>query len=324
MQQRGDHQGVEQQCTHHHGRSPLPPGRTHVAASVGGGEQRGEEFARQQEVDTQTENDGTDRERQEINPQGALAHHTANHQDRSHVRCRTGHEEDEGRAGRKPFEHQRCSHRNTTRGAHIHRNGDEQHHNIGQERTVGEANEEVVGHKQGDQTRHDQTDHEPFADVLHHVDEAVAQSAFHPIDETGVGRFSSGADFPVGAVGVGCLGSLLAVLICCVDEQTAEHRSHQRGDGAQNGKRQTQNGVSGKNRVDTRLRGRDEERSGGSLRSPFFAQRHRRGDHAARTERKRDAEERGQQHRTKVGPRKVATVQRTRDKDVQQSRNEEP
>ena len=33
----------------------LPPGRTHVTASVGGGEQRGEEFARQQEVDTQTD-----------------------------------------------------------------------------------------------------------------------------------------------------------------------------------------------------------------------------------------------------------------------------
>ena len=293
-----------------------------MAASVGGGEQRGEEFARQQEVDTQAEDDGTDRERQEINPQGALAHHAANHQDRSHVRGRAGHEEDEGRTGRKPFEHQRCRHRNTTRGAHIHRNGDEQHHDIGQEWTVGEANEEVVGHKQGDQTRHNQTDHEPLPDVLHHVDEAVAQSAFHSICETGIGWFLSGADCPFGAVGVGRLGRLLAVFVCCVDEHTAEHRSHQRGDGAQNGKRQTQNGVSGKNRVDTRLRGRDEERSGGSLRSPFFAQRHRRGDHAARTERKRDAEERSQQHRTKVGPRKVATVQRTRDKDVQQSRNE--
>ena len=247
VQEGGNDQGVEQQRTHHHGRSPLPPGRPHVAASVGGGEQRGEELARQQEVDPQSENDGTEGERAEVEPECALSHDATNHQDRGHVRCRSRHEEDEGRAGRKPFEHQRCCHGNTTGGAHIHRNGDEQHHNISQERAVGEANEEVVGHEEGDQTRHDQTDHEPFADVLYHVDKAVAQSRFQSVDKSRVGRCRRSARPFVVAHGGRVVDRCGGGLVCCVDEHTAEDRSHQGGDGAQDSKRQTENRIGGQN-----------------------------------------------------------------------------
>ncbi len=147
-----------------------------MAAGVSQHQMRGEPLTRQQIIHTQAEGKGTQGDRQQIKPQRLPSKHLTDDQDGSHVGGRPCHQQDECRTGRDAFEHQRDGNRDGTRGAHIHRDGDGQHHQHAQDGRAGKTQEEIVGHENRDQSRDDQAQHEPSADVLNHVHETIAQS----------------------------------------------------------------------------------------------------------------------------------------------------
>ena len=273
---------------------------------------RDEPRCRQQIVDRQPEAHGSRDDRPQVGRQRAASQHLADHQNRRRVGRRSRHEQYQRRTGRQPFEHQRRRNRNRSRGTEIHRNREEQHDGHIQQRLVGERGEKVVGHQNRNQPCDEQSQHQPAADVLDHIHESIAQRLHEPAAAaTNLAAFRRRKDTVGLAAGQP------------IDRPPARQRRHERHDGPDHGEGKAQYRVGRHDRIDACLRRGDQKRRHGTLRRPLAPQRHRRGNHAARTQGQRHAEEGSQRHRAEIGLRKVARIEPARDVGVDDSRQQE-
>ena len=157
------------------------------------------------------------------------------------------------------------------------------------------ANEakKVVGHQNRNQPCDEQSQHQPAADVLDHIHESVAQRLHEPAAAaTNLAAFRRRKDTVGLAAGQP------------IDRPPARQRRHERHDGPDHGEGKAQYRVGRHDRIDAGLRRGDQKRRHGTLRRPLAPQRHRRGNHAARTQGQRHAEEGGQRHRAEIGLRR--------------------
>ena len=166
----------------------MEPAARVFAAGLQGGERGREPRARQEVVDEDAEAYGTAHDGGEVGDEGARAEALTDDEDAGHVGGRACHEQYEGGTRREAFQHEGYSNGDRPRGADVHRDADGQYEEHRKERVVFEDGKERVGHYGRDECCNNYANNEPFANVLHHIDEGIAQGNAHFGAERHVGR----------------------------------------------------------------------------------------------------------------------------------------
>ncbi len=302
-------ESVEQQECEHDGATQTEKVEVIVVAGVEMNQGGGEPFARHQQVNGIGKTYGCEHNGEDVHCQRAATHYLAYDEQRSNVAGGAHHEQQQGSTRRNALEHQGYSDRYAARGAKIHGENQDEHEENAQRGAVLKVEKEAVGHKDGDNARYEQTKDEPLANVLHHIDKAVAQgeAQFRP---KSLGALSGSC----GSGGVGsCDGFVFADGIA---ERTAYERCNQGCNGADNGEGQAHERVGSDDRVNAGLRSGCKESDCCPLAGSVAAQCHGCGDYATRAQGQRNAKERGVEHGAQIVGGEVFAVERVGDESV--------
>ena len=133
-------------------------------------------------VDYQPKTHRTGDDRDEISYECLSAQHLVDYQDACHIASRTCHQQHETSPGSESFEHQGHGYGDAARSTQLHRHGYAQHKEHGSQGVVLENLECRIRYKHGDQSCHDKSHNEPFAYILHHIDEGIAKGLLQFVD----------------------------------------------------------------------------------------------------------------------------------------------
>ena len=139
-----------------------------------------------QVIDEYAATDGAYDDGCEVGNQRTCTKHLADDEDGGHVTGRTRHQQDQSRTRREPFQDQCHSDRYGARRTEIHGYGDADHQQHGGESVPLEDRESLVRHEHRDESRHDESDHQPLADVLHHLLKGIDQRLLYLPAERGI------------------------------------------------------------------------------------------------------------------------------------------
>ena len=135
--------------------------------------------------------------------------------------------------------------------------------------------------------------------------------------------FGGGGGFGGGGFGGGGAAQRSLVAAGSTDQRTADQRRREGRHGAHQRKGQAEQSGRCQNGVDAGLGRRNEERDRGGLRGPLAVHGHGRGDHPARTQRQRHAEQGGQRHRAEVVAGQITGIEPPGHEGMQQPGNQE-